>query len=295
MTPALKWKTLALSLASAALLAACNSSGSSGDTGNLTLKITDAPVDEASKVSVKFTGISLNPENGSPNRYDFDEPREIDLLALQGEASEVLMDRESVPAGRHQWIRLHVAAEKDTTDSYIEINDSQYPLYVPSGSASGLQLSGGFDVPANGEASFTIDFDLRKSLVNPQSGDYYFLKPSLRLVDNSLIGHIAGTVDENLYCEGEGNAVYVFDGHDADPIDINTGRDDNPVTTANVSYDGSDYSFSVGFLTEGDYTLAFTCDAGMDDPEEEDDLNFSATLNTAVTAGETTNVTFELE
>lgn len=295
MTPALKWKALALSVASATLLAACNSSDNSGGTGNLTLKITDAPVDEASKVSVKFTGISLNPENGAPTRYDFDEPRDIDLLALQGDSSEVLLDGEPVPAGRYQWIRLHVVADKETTDSFIEINDSQYPLYVPSGSASGLQLSGGFDVPADGEASFTIDFDLRKSLVNPQSGDHYFLKPSLRLVDNSQIGHIAGTVDENLYCEGEGNAVYVFDGHDADPIDINTERDDNPVTTANVSYDGEAYSFSVGFLTEGDYTLAFTCDAGDDDPEADDDLDFSATLNTAVTAGETTNVAIELE
>lgn len=290
MTP--NWKTITMSLVTATALVACNTD--LGGTGKLSLNITDAPVDTASKVSVKFTGITLKHENSSPERHDFDEPREIDLLALQGEAFEELLTNQSVSSGRYQWIRLHVVTDRHTTDSYIEINDSQYPLHVPSGSASGLQLSGGFDVPDDGEASFTIDFDLRKSLVDPQNGEHYFLKPALRLVDNSQIGHIRGTVDENLYCEGEGNAVYVFDGHDANLIDINTERDENPVTTANVSHGGEAYTFSVGFLTAGDYTLAFTCDAGDDDPEDDDNLEFSTTLNTSVTAGETTQVTFEL-
>lgn len=297
MTTVSRWSALALTIAAATALTACNTdSSSSSGTGSLSLDITDAPVDNATEVIVTFTGISLKHEDGPAERYDFDEPRSIDLLALQGDASDSLLDEEEVRAGRYQWVRLHVEAERNTIDSWIKINNDQHSLYVPSGAQSGLKLISGFEVPVDGSASFTIDFDLRKSLVKPQSGEDYFLKPALRLIDNSAIGHVAGTVDDSLYCEGAGNAVYVFAGHDATPIDINTQRDgDNPVTTANVSYDtdSSDYRFKVGFLTEGDYTLAFTCDAGDDDPEADDTLDFSATLNTAVTAGETTNVTIE--
>ena len=295
MTTVSRRSALALGIAAATLLAACNTDSTSNGTGKLTLDITDAPVDDAREVKVTFTGITLKHESGSPERHDFAEPRTIDLLALQGDASDSLLDSEDVRAGRYDWIRLHVEAERDTIDSWIMIGDNQHSLYVPSGAQTGLKLVSGFEVPVNGSASFTIDFDLRKSLVKPQSGENYFLKPALRLIDNSEIGHIAGTVDDSLYCENQGNAVYVFDGHDADPVDINTAREDNPITTANVVYDddSTDYRFKVGFLTEGDYTLAFTCDAGDDDPEADDTLDFSATLNTSVTAGETTDVTLE--
>lgn len=44
-------------------------------------------------------------------------------------------------------------------------------------------------MPVNGAASFTTDFDLRKSVVDP-AGAYsdYHLKPALRLVVNVQVG-----------------------------------------------------------------------------------------------------------
>ncbi|WP_372971016.1 DUF4382 domain-containing protein [Marinobacter sp.] len=41
------------------------------------------------------------------------------------------------------------------------------------------------ELPAGGSASFTIDFDVRKSLINPPGLENYLLKPVLRLVDNT--------------------------------------------------------------------------------------------------------------
>ena len=293
ITASSHWRTLALATVAASALTACNTE-SSGGTGNLSMNITDAAVDSAEKVVVEFTAISIKHEGESAQQFDFSEPRSIDLLALHGDVSDSLLDEETVTAGRYEWVRLHVNAVKGETDSYIELEDgSVHSLFVPSGAQTGLKLVSGFEVPVNGSASFTIDFDLRKSVVAPPGQGDYFLKPALRLVDNSEIGHIAGTVDESLYCEGESNAVYVFEGHDATPIDVNTNRDDNPVTTAMVDFDDGAYRFTVGFLTEGDYTLAFTCDAADDDPEADDTLDFSATLNTDVTPGETTEATIE--
>lgn len=281
----------------ALLLAACNPSQEG--TGSLTMQLTDAAVDSAEKVNVHFTGISLKHENSSPRRIDFDEPRDIDLLSLQGDAFDTLLEDETVTAGRYQWVRLHVEAEKGGDKSFIELDDgTKHSLYVPSGSQTGLKLVSGFDVPVDGSASFTIDFDLRKSVINPQSGDDYFLKPALRLVDNSQIGHINGTVrpDDFAACENEGYAVYAYDGADVDPVDVNINRDDdeiNPLTTALVHYQDDQYEYSIGFLTEGEYTLAFTCEAGNDDPEEDDNLDFVAEKNVTVTAGETTEANFE--
>ena len=65
---------------------------------------------------------------------------------------------------------------------------------VPSGSQTGLKLVRGFTLLAGGSADFTIDFDLRKSVVDPKGGQGMHLKPALRLIDNAQSGTITGTV-----------------------------------------------------------------------------------------------------
>ena len=280
-------------------LTACNAtdSNSSNGTGSLSLNITDAAVDNADHVYVTFTGVTIKHENDEPQAFEFDEPRRIDLLALQGDAFDSLFADETVRAGRYEWVSLHVEALRGQLDSSIVIGDEEHSLFVPSGAQSGLKLVRGFDVPVNQAASFTIDFDLRKSVINPRGFPDYILKPTLRLVDNSEVGHIRGTVNLGDYnCSEEGNAVYVYDGRDAELFDLNDQRDDseNPLTTANVQLnpETGDYEFSVGFLTEGDYTVAFTCDADLDDPEVENTLVFKDSQTATVKAGEYTEVEF---
>jgi hypothetical protein len=156
-------------------------------TGKLSLAITDAPVDGATAVVVQFTGVEVKPADGSARSFTFDAPRQIDLLALTGTDSELLLDEVEVPAGRYNWVRLAVDADEDgVTDSYIDLDDgSRHELEVPSGAETGLKLVSGFRVPAGGEASFTLDFDLRKSVHEPMgAGDSFKLRPTLRIVDN---------------------------------------------------------------------------------------------------------------
>jgi hypothetical protein len=125
--------------------------GSDGSTGQLSLAVTDAPVDEATSVVVAFTGVELKPAGGPSQTFHFcldanaDEPivqttacdtpapRQIDLLALQGGGSELILDGVTVPAGRYNWVRLMVEADPASLDSYIALSDGGvYPLYVPS-------------------------------------------------------------------------------------------------------------------------------------------------------------------
>lgn len=290
----------------ALLLVACGGGdGDGSSTGTLNLAITDAPVDAAKAVVVEFTGVELQHADGERIDYDFvdefdnPEPRQIDLLALTGGTTELLLDGVTMTAGDYNWIRLKVNAERGVIDSYIDLlDDTRHSLYVPSGSQSGLKLNRGFNVPEDRTASFTIDFDLRKSVHDPSNpADDYFLRPTLRLVDGNTDGALSGIVsgiENDLDCDINGEyvgAVYVF--NDGDPVDDVDGVDD-PVTSAMVPNDGN-YAYTVAFLTEGDYTVAFTCDADIDDSANDaDPVDFVGEAMVTITAGKTTMQDFQI-
>ncbi|MCK4707718.1 MAG: DUF4382 domain-containing protein [Gammaproteobacteria bacterium] len=331
--------TLLSIIASTLLLTACGGSTEQSNTaGRISLNITDAPVDHADAVVVEFTSVTLKPADGDEITFTFgeDDPlttdvdesvKSIDLLALQGIASQPLLENVEIPAGPYNQISLGVNAEfDDVMDSFITIDGTQYELRVPSGSQSGLKLNTPFTVAAGTEgvtvadedSVYTIDFDLRKSVVDPIGHqDGYFLKPVLRLVQNVNTGSISGLVDVDLltgqHCSDEdhltGNAVYIFAGHDVTPDDVTAAdvnaTDIDPITTSLVSenkdQDGNTVSFSYefGYLAEGSYTIAFTCAADLDDENDQantddgdpntDEVVFDVFENVDVVAGENTD------
>ena len=169
------------------LAVGCNSSSESGSDsmGSMSLRITDAPIDEASSVVVQFSEVQIRGTDTTQNiNFKLDPSRSIDLLALQGSATQALFTDEAVPAGTYNEVRLLINAEVGTVDSYIVLKQggAQHELTVPSGSESGLKVKGNFTVPVNGSSSFTVDFDVRKSIVksgnaNSANGIKYHLKP----------------------------------------------------------------------------------------------------------------------
>ena len=289
-----------LSILVTLLLSACSDS-SSKSTAPITLNITDAPVDAAEAVVVEFTSVTLKSSGNDDLVFEFDSPKSIDLLALQGMASQPLIENEEIPAGEYKEIRLAVNAEFDSVmDSYITVNSVDYELRVPSGSQSGLKIKTAFTVVegstgisvADEDAVYTIDFDLRKSIVNPRGQPGYFLKPVLRMVQNTQTGSVGGLVDSSLLmginCSDAdpltGNAVYVFSGtvtpDDFDEIGV------EPMTTSLVSFDSTsgDYSYEAGYLAEGDYTLGFTCAADLDDETDNANVVFDVVDNIVIVA-----------
>lgn len=277
------------SLAIAAVLSACGGSGSDNKTGELSLGITDGPVENASAVVVAFSSVELH---GAENRViEFDNPQIINLLDYQGEDRVLLLDKETLAAGAYQWIRLEV----DETASYIEVDGMQYGLEIPSGDESGLKMNRGITIGAGSSSDFTIDFDLRKSVTQEGTGDYK-LRPTLRLVDNLEVNTINGTVAESLITNGNcnngdnndiGNAVYLFEGADATAQDLQSNEGD-PMVSATVNYNdqSEQYEFVLGYVPLGEYTAAFTCDASLDvnDEDNSDVVSFTDGLNVTVAA-----------
>ncbi|MCZ6517553.1 MAG: DUF4382 domain-containing protein [Gammaproteobacteria bacterium] len=274
--------------------------GSGGQpTGQLSIAITDAPVDYATEVVVTIDAVELKPMDGEAILIEF-EARQIDLLVLQDGASTVILNRETVPAGEYNWIRLQLHGDPGTVDdSYVMFDDgSLHPLVIPSFDETGLKLVSGFVVPANGHGSYTLDVDIRAALHAPpgQNSDF-FLRPALRIVDNTLVGEIAGTVSTDLIDDDagctSGNAVYVYEGDVIpDDVDMADSDDTEPVTSTIVKLNETtgDYEYVAAFLHAGDYTVAFTCQAGDDDPDLDDDIIFTAIDSATVVAGETTVV-----
>lgn len=291
-----------LGLSLLAGLVACGGGGGGSDapdvpqTGRLKVSITDAAVDTAEKVVVEFTGVELIPASGTATTITFATPKSIDLLALQNGNVAPLVTETVLPAGQYSQMRLMVNAEFDNKlDSYIQISGAQHELRVPSGSETGLKLVQGFTVPAGGLADFTIDFDLRKSVVQPTGQPGYFLKPVLRLVNNVQVGSVAGEVAPGVIaaqCTGNDlGAVYVYSGAGVAPDDVD-GIVPEPITSAQIAFSNGMYSYKAAFLTAGAYTLAYTCQAAFDEPEVDNALVFVGTQNVTVAAGGTTPANF---
>ena len=332
MTRSTTTTTAIIVAAATALLAACGGDDGGGDkarTGTLKLGITDAPVDHALEVNVQFTGVELKPVDGAPVSFDFAPAKSFDLLQLTGTNRAMLLDGVEIPAGDYEWVRLKVAADPNVGgDSYVVLEEGggQCEIRIPSGDETGLKLVRGFTVAVGAITDFTIDFDLRKSLVAPPGqrtvvdtcgNQAYLLKPVLRMVNNLQVGAIGGSIDPNLItaeCPVDnsdpypGN-VYLFgpvattepdDAIEVDDYDLveNDANGGDAIASAMVDPDTGNYM--IGFLAPGKYKVAYTCDADQTDVDANTDpdetVDFTPVGGTVVTvvSGQTADVDFAL-
>ena len=140
-------------------------------------------------------------------------------------------------------------------------------------------------------------------LENPPGLSGYILRPAFRIIDMTEFGTLSGTVAMSLVTDNNcindlnadtGNAVYIYEQFDAtaeDPDDIG-GAGPTPVATAAVTQDqDGNYTYKV-ILSPGDYTVAFTCQAGNDDATTDDDITFVTPTDVSLTDGALEDVSF---
>lgn len=294
---AMRW----LPLAGALLLAGCGGSGDGSKQGEMKLSVGDAPVDGAQKVVLEFTGVELTPSSGSAVTINFSSPKQIDLLNDSGTATAVLFDQK-LPTGRYGQVRLIVTADGDAAHSYITTSDgNMHGLLVPSGAETGFKLVEGFTVGSSGVTDYAIDFDLRKSVTCPAGqAPACLLKPTARLVDNTSVGNIQGSVASARVTTGCVPAVYLYAGDVTTPADMDStasASDPNQPLASRAVFSTSTpaYYYQFSFLPPGNYTVAFTCQADQDNPDQPDAaVTFAPVLTgIAVTAGQTTTANLQ--
>lgn len=255
------WTVAALALSGCSLF--------EGD-GQVTLSVTDAPVDGVESVAVQFNRVTFVTDEDERESFTFSQPQQVDLLALTGGDHFALLAEEELPEGRYRKIEFRVDASPDTTESNVTETGSSdtLPLDVPDEFEPQLTVSTDFTIDQDSElVAVTVDFDLRRSLFLTDDGTYE-LRPKLRAVLDDEAGSVGGTVSSGLLENCSGPAVYAFSGSDTEPDDVDQAGVE-PINSAIV--DVTDGSYAIGFLEAGDYTLAFTCDADRDEPGESDD------------------------
>jgi hypothetical protein len=242
--------------------------------------------------------VELVPDSGNAVTITYAAPKTIDLLNDSGTASAQLFSQ-PIPAGSYGQIRLMVVADGNPSNSYIILSDgTMHGLQVPSGSETGLKLVSGFAVPGSGVVDYTIDFDLRQAITCPPGQTpACILKPAERLVDNTTVGNIQGQVSNTLVTTGCTPGVYLYAGNVTAPEDMNStapAGDLNQPLASKVPIASSQppYYFQFTFLAPGNYTVAFTCEAAQDNPDQADPAVKFSPVKTgiAVTAGQTTTV-----
>ena len=267
--------------------------GASSDRPAFSLRLTDAPIDGVVAVVVQFTEVRVRSTDGAWTSYVFESPASIDLLSLQGSKTADLLVNMPLDDGDYDEIRLFV--DEAPMATYVDLGSAGVKeLEIKNGSKKGIKVSGEFSVSESRKASFVLDFDLRKS-VKLKKGKYE-LKPKLRLVEQFSSGHIRGMVDPAKLTLAAGcsdddvdtfNAVYVFKGHGAKvrDIDLSKKKPKGPLSTTLIKYDAAtqSYMYEAAFLPAGEYTVAYTCNADLEDlDKDKDNLRFFGVRNATV-------------
>ena len=280
-----------------------NDDDNNAEPASLTLKFSDAPLEELTAVVIEVSAIEFRRSDAqdivvdaftlSTGGVDYqDSPTfKIDLLDYPGILSEDILTDFAIEADFYNEIFIAINDGTndagDTNMSFVEdIEGAMLPIIVDG---EGLSLPGR-QIDADNQA-ITIEFGLARALrFNANANTYTLDAEGVRVVDDSLAPSLSGSVDTDLFdavdeCEGldEGddtlwNRVYLYEGtvEAGNLADVFAGSPEGsegrvaPFAASPLTLTGGGYEFFFGYLPPGDYTLAFSCNAERDDARDFD-------------------------
>ena len=316
-------RTQLTAIALLCLLTACGGGGSGDDEqlSSFSLRLSDAPVDSAQKVCIAIAGLRLHDADGVeteqwdplallptanqdgclPAGYSIPtdsngQPRflYLDLLHYQQGDTFALLSNSTIPAGNYSQLRLLVEDGRenrldgtgDHPSSYVlDASDNTLPLEVPS---SELKLHS-FEAPADGVASFQLEFNLRHAMVLPGHGNYYKLKPNgVSLLEVATLTTLQGQVAANL-CGGvlDHAGVYLYPAHGESLLPYlglnSDAASGGPVMTAllQAATDTTAASYRLDYVNAGSYDLQLVCNASDDQVLDSGSSDFIPTIGSS--------------
>lgn len=238
------------------------------ETGEISIKITDAPSDDPNIQGTFITVSDVKLDGESAKGFT---KQTIDISAYrQGEAKLLIADE--IKAKSYSSIALVFDYESDDSGNspgcYVLTEDNQkHDLAAQSQSQSEITFTGEFVVDTNQVGSFVVDFDMRKAItrdtVNTTTNtDYKFvtsaeMQNALRIVNEKNSGEVNGNVSGTLGADNE-MYVYIYRKGEFNTSTETQGQGSsnilfaNAVTSAKVNSDGS---YNLSFLQEGEYEI----------------------------------------
>jgi len=214
-------------------LIACNTGGG-GNTGQLSLSLTDKPSDNYDAVYVTIREVAVHAAADVADTWTTvaTPNKTVNLLALANGVRErlALLD---LASGHYTQLRLMIGTQPDEglniqanphpfANYVIDTNGVVHELKIPSGMQTGIKLVQGFDINANGTTELTFDFDASRSVVVAGNSGKYLLKPTIQVVDTAVATVINGKVTNQADQTGLGGAlvsIQLYDPAAADPKD----------------------------------------------------------------------------
>jgi hypothetical protein len=145
----------------------------SGGTTNLKIRLTDNPFN-ATEVNVDIREVRVNVHDDSTGWIRLNTDIGVyNLLDLQN-GVDTLLAQGLIPTGTLKEVRFVLG-----DDNSIMIDNTLYPLTIPSGSESGLKIKLNKNLNATID-SLIIDFDAALSILQTGTGEYK-LKPVLKI------------------------------------------------------------------------------------------------------------------
>ena len=167
----MKWNLLCISALSIIVFAACKKD--SGSTTDLRIHMTDAPFN-ASAVNVDIQQVRVNFHDDSTGWVDLATHAGIYNLLDYQNGLDTVIAQSPVPTSTLKEIRFVLGSQNS-----IVIDSVEYPMNVPSGSASGLKIKLNKRLNA-GLDSLVVDFDAALSVHVTGEGTYQ-LRPVIKL------------------------------------------------------------------------------------------------------------------
>jgi len=277
---------LALALGLVLSFAGCDIFSLGGDTGTLAIYLADMPVNDVKEVNVTLSRVEVKKDNEWVEIRNFEEDDEydgkFDLLTLRFD--EALLGQEYLPEGNYNQIRLIIAAPEAPEDevppydghkSYIvkNNNEERIPIFVPSGTQTGLKINHQFSIEADSITKLILDVDVRDMLLKAGESGKIILGPtSIKVIDKVISGNIMGKV---LAFDDNGGEVI----EDTDVIikAFKTDDDEKPAAEAVASTEDENGvpagSFKLRGLLEGKYYITVEAEGFETKTIEDIDVN----------------------
>lgn len=244
----------------------CQKDKNSNDaTGQLTVRVTDAPSDDGNvqAVFMTFVGIELDGEFIS-----LEQPKTINIAALTEGRTEILLNQQ-IENGTYQNIALISQFDKDENGNfpgcYVLTNDgTKHDLNSKTTVSNKWTLeTQDLSVSSNGNAEIILDVDLRKGIVreDDENDQYEFatsLASSIRVFEANTTYKVEGKVNDELGFVDDVVIVYAYEkgtfdmSAETDVSNTNEVMFANAVTSTKVKVDGS---YEIHFLEGGEYDL----------------------------------------
>ncbi len=283
-----------------------SNTGSTGDGSTQTpttslakfsLGLSDAPVDEAEAVFIELDTVTLvrTNEDGTTEETSIEEftdesgelveSIQVNLLEYQGASQiKVIDEAQEIELENGAYDLEFVVID---AGSYVLLNNdaTEHPIKIPSSRLRLGEFTASDSVAQAGdEPAYTVEFDLRQSLVQRGSGNNnngYIIKPhGVRIVSQTSSGVIEGSVSADLTNLGQ-CTIYLYGSEVTMYGDMFDQSDENfvmpeggitapaPIVTANVDESGA---YSIAFVEAGSYQIAIFCGTEEDDNVQFDGL-----------------------